>query len=132
MRQLCLVLTLAFLVLTPAFPKRKPSPLVGRWDLTIVSSKGTYPSWLEISDKDGAMEVPIVGRVSSVHAAHDVRLQKGTRLTFASSEWFERSIPVTWKMSLEGNALKGRQARSDGVTGDLTGERAPSLDRQPP
>ena len=131
MRQLCLVLTLALVVLTPAFSKRKPSPLLGRWDLTIVSSKGTYPSWLEISDKSGAIEVRIVGRVSSVHAAHDVRLQ-GSRLSFASSEWFDRSIPVTWKMSLEGTALKGRQARSDGVTGDLTGERAPALDRQPP
>src|ERR1700722_9192964 len=101
MRQFCLVLTLAFFALTPAFSKRKPSPLLGRWDLTIVSSKGTYPSWLEISDKSGAMEVRIVGRVSSVHAAHDVRLQ-GSRLTFASSEWFDRSIPVEWKISLEG------------------------------
>ncbi len=130
MKQLCLALTVALALLTPAFSK-KESPLVGRWDLTIVSSKGTYPSWLEISVNGKQAEVRIVGRVASVHPAHDVRLQ-GSRLTFASTEWFDREIPVTWKVSLEGSTLKGTQSRSDGVTGDLTGERAPTLDRKPP
>jgi len=76
-------------------------------------------------------QVRIVGQVASVHAAHDVRL-KGMRLTFASTEWFGHEIPVEWKMSLEKSTLKGTQSRSDGVTGDLTGERAPVLDRQAP
>src|SRR5271163_3408855 len=130
MKQLCLAMTVALALLTPAFSK-KGSALVGRWDLTIVSSKGTYPSWLEISEKAGEAEVRIVGRVASAHAAHDVRLE-GSRLTFASTEWFDREIPVEWKMSLVKSQLKGTQSRSDGVTGDLTGERAPALDRKPP
>jgi hypothetical protein len=130
MKQLCLALTAALVVLTPAFSK-KESPLLGRWDLTIVSSKGTYPSWLEISMDGTEAQVRIVGQVASVHAAHDVRL-KGMRLTFASTEWFGHEIPVEWKMDLEKSTLKGTQSRSDGVTGDLTGERAPALDRRPP
>ncbi len=130
MKQICLALTAALVLLTPAFSK-KESPLIGRWDLTIVSSKGTYPSWLEISMNGAEARVRIVGQVASVHAAHDVRL-KGSRLTFASTEWFGHEIPVEWKMSLEGSQIKGTQSRSDGVTGDLTGERAPALDRQPP
>jgi hypothetical protein len=130
MKQLCLALTAALVVLTPAFSK-KESPLLGRWDLTIVSSKGTYPSWLEISMNGTEAQVRIVGQVASVHAAHDVRL-KGMRLTFASTEWFGHEIPVEWKMDLEKSTLKGTQSRSDGVTGDLTGERAPALDRRPP
>jgi len=130
MKQLCLVLTVALVLLTSAFSK-KESPLAGRWDLTIVSSKGTYPSWLEISVNGKEAQVRIVGQVASAHSAHDVRLQ-GSRLTFQSSEWFGREIPVSWKMTLEGSQLKGTQSRSDGVTGDLTGERAPALDRNPP
>src|ERR1035438_227610 len=130
MKQLCLVLTVTFALLTPAFSK-KESPLVGRWDLAFFSSKGSYPSWLEISVTGKEAQVRIVGQVASAHAAHDVRLQ-GSRLTFAGRECFGHEIPVTWKMSLEGSQLKGTQSRSDGVTGDLTGERAPTLDRKPP
>jgi hypothetical protein len=130
MKQLCLALTAALVVLTPAFSK-KESPFIGRWDLTIVSSKDTYPSWLEISMNGKEAHVRIVGQVASVHAANDVRLQ-GSHLTFASSEWFGHEIRVEWKVSLEGSKLKGTQSRADGVTGDLTGERAPALDRNPP
>src|SRR5580700_3006261 len=98
MKQLCLALTAALVVLTPAFSK-KESPLLGRRDLTIVSSKRTYPSWLESSMNGTEAQVRIVGHLASVHAAHDVRL-KGMRLTFASTEWFGHEIPVEWKMDL--------------------------------
>ena len=131
MKQIALVVTAALAFLPPAFSKKKESPFIGRWDLTIVSSKGTYPSWLEVSQNGAQMQVRIVGQVASVHAAHDVRVQK-SQLTFASSEWFGKEIPVTWKMTLEKGKLKGTQSRSDGVTGDLTGDPAPLLDRKPP
>jgi hypothetical protein len=130
MKQFCFLLIVSAALLTPAFSK-KQSPLAGRWDLTIVSSKGTYPSWIEVSVNGKQAQVRIVGQVASAHPAHDVRLQ-GSHLSFASSEWFGHEIPVTWKMSLVGDKLKGTQARSDGATGDLTGERAPALDRKPP
>jgi hypothetical protein len=130
MKHVCFLVILAACTLTPAFSK-KESKLVGRWDLTIVSSKGTYPSWLEISEADGQAKVRVVGRVASVHPANDVRLD-GSRLSFATKEWFGHDIQVTWKMTLDGSKLKGTQSRSDGVTGDLTGERAPALDQKPP
>src|ERR1700687_6114264 len=98
MKPLCLAVIVAAALLAPAFSK-KQSPLDGRWDLTIVTSKGTSPSWMEVSEKDGQPQVRIVGRVASAHPAHDVRLQ-GSHLSFASSEWFGREIPVTWKISL--------------------------------
>ena len=131
MKQLALVLTVALAILTPAFSKKKPSAFLGRWDLTIVSSKGTYPSWIEVSENEGQAQVRIVGQVASVHSAHDVRLQ-GSKLTFASSEWFGKQIPVLWKVTVDNGKLKGTQSRSDGVTGDLAGEPAPLLDRKPP
>jgi len=131
MKQLALVLTVALAILTPAFSKKKPSAFLGRWDLTIVSSKGTYPSWIEVSENEGQAQVRIVGQVASVHPAHDVRLQ-GSKLTFASSEWFGKEIPVLWKLTVDNGKLKGTQSRSDGVTGDLAGEPAPLLDRKPP
>ncbi len=130
MKQVCVVLSLAVALLTPAFSK-KQSAFVGRWDLTIASPKGTYPSWIEVSENNGQAQVRIVGRVASAHPAHDVRLH-GSQLFFASSEWFGHEIPVTWKIQLDGDKLKGTQSRGDGVTGLLSGARAPALDRKPP
>jgi hypothetical protein len=130
MKQVLLLLLAAGVLITPGLSK-KESPLVGRWDLTIVSSEGTYPSWLEISEQDQQPQVRIVGRVASAHPAHDVRLQ-GSRLSFASSEWFGKPTPVMWKVTLDGHKLKGTQQRADGVTGDISGEPAPALDRKPP
>ena len=130
MKRVCALLIVAVACLTPAFSK-KESPFAGRWDLTIVTSQGTYPSWLEVTQTGRDVHARIVGRVASVHNARDVRIQ-GSRLTFASTEWFGHDIQVEWRINLDGHKIKGMQQRADGVTGDLTGERAPNLDRNPP
>jgi len=130
MRQLSLLVLAGLVILTPALPK-KQSPFVGRWDLTIVTSKGTYPSWLEVSQNGKQAKARIVGRVSSVHDARDVRIQ-GSKLSFATSEWFGKPIEVMWRINIDGHKLKGLQERADGVTGDLSGEPAPALDRKAP
>ena len=130
MKRVCLLVVLAAVILIPALSK-KPSPFVGRWDLSILTPQGTYPSWIEVSEANRQAQVRIVGRVSSVHAAVDARIH-GSTLTFASSEWFGHPIQVEWKINLEKHGLKGIQQRADGVTGNLSGERAPELDRKAP
>jgi hypothetical protein len=107
------------------------SPFAGRWDLTVVTPQGTYPSWMEFAGEGATAAIRIVGRVSSVHPARDVKLQ-GTRVSFATSEWFGKTIPVTWDISIKGGKLTGTQHRSDGVEGSLTGVPAPGLTRTAP
>jgi len=121
---------LAALAFAPALAK-KNSRFNGRWDLTIMSSEGTYPSWLEFTDKNGEPEVRVVGRVASVHKASDVKVD-GSRLSFTTSEWFGKQIPVSWELSAPGGGLFGTQKRSDGVEGQIQGVRAPSLNRPAP
>ncbi len=108
-------------------------PFTGRWDLTIQTPSETYPSWMEVTEKDGRPEVKIVGQVASVHAGSAVSL-KGSRLSFATSEYFGKQRKVTWDINITGDAgagkLTGTQTRDDGATGRLTGERAPDLDRK--
>jgi Domain of Unknown Function (DUF1080) len=111
--------------------QNKSQPIVGRWDLTITTPKGTYPSWMEFSDKGGTPQVRVVGRVASVHRATDLMLD-GAHLTFTTSEWFEKEIPVTWDITESGGKLSGTERRSDGVTGKLEGVRAPTLKRKAP
>jgi len=104
------------------------APLAGRWDLTITAAGQTYPSWMEVSD---AGEVRIVGRVASVHPVQGTKLE-GNHLQFTSMEYFGKQIKMTWDITQNGSKLTGTQTRDNGTVGELTGERAPKLDRKPP
>ena len=130
MKSLCLAAILTALAFTQASAK-KHSAFDGRWDLTVVTPAGTYPSWMEFSDRSGEPQVRVVGRVSSVHAASNVQLS-GAHLTFTTSEWFGHQIPVSWELSEIGGGLAGVEKRSDGVEGQIEGVRAPALNRRPP
>jgi hypothetical protein len=113
MKSLCLLLALVT-------PPGVTHSFSGRWDVTITTPQGAYPSWLEIEQKNGTAGVHIVGRVSSVHPATDVKIE-GTHLSFASSEWFGKPTKVTWDLKLARGKLAGTQKREDGVEGQLVG-----------
>src|SRR5258708_13022134 len=56
---------------------------LGRWDLTLKAPDRQYPSWLEISEKDGALVAQMVGRWGNARPLPKVELSEG-RLTFVS------------------------------------------------
>lgn len=131
MNRAFLIPALALCAAALLLPAASRSPFAGRWDLTVTTPQEKYPSWLEFSDKEGEPVVRIVGRVASVHAASDVKLN-GSDLSFTTSEWFGKQIPVSWRISVAGRKITGTQTRSDGVEGQIAGVPAPALDRRPP
>src|SRR5579884_3901456 len=112
-------------------PSQNQAGFTGRWDLTITTPKETYPSWMEVTGGAASPQVRLVGRVASVHTAENVKLS-GSHLTFTTSEWFGKPIPVSWEMNVAGGKISGTQKRSDGVNGAISGVPAPALDRKPP
>jgi hypothetical protein len=132
--------------------RRAYAPYAGRWDLTVTAGGETYPSWIEISDKDGV----VVGRVGGLHGSDNVRIEAvpvtttpglngsavqlgdqtvASRLAFTTLEAFDQSdkkIPVRWTIESAGNKITGAQKRGDGVEGTIAGERAPVLTRKAP
>lgn len=119
-------------ILIPAFSQQGGGAFAGRWDLTIrTASDGKYPSWLEITDKEGRPAARVQGRVSSVHPASNVKLE-GSHLTFDTSEWFGKEIPVSWDFTVADGKINGKEKRSDGVEGQITGVPAPALSRRAP
>ncbi len=108
-----------------------PRPFSGRWDLTVKTPTETYPSWIQFTPALPAPKVRLVGRVASVHPATNVKLE-GSKLTFSTMEWFGKEIPVKWEFTINGDQLTGRQMRSDGVMGEITGVPQPLLNRAPP
>ncbi len=93
-----------------------PSPFSGRWDLTIMTSKGSYPSWMEFADEGGTPAIRMVGRTGSVHPVHDAKVE-GTRLTFEDGP-----SPGAWQMVVKDRKLSGQSP-----DGPLIGVPAPSL-----
>ncbi len=145
MKHLALAFVFVAAALTLARSRQADQPSIfGRWDLTVQTPEETYPSWIEIAGSEANPEVRIVGRVASVHPATDVKLENG-HLTFTSQEYVGKQIPVTWDLTLTdarlttvmstvertavmpGALLKGTEKRSDGIDGQITGQRAPAL-----
>jgi Domain of Unknown Function (DUF1080) len=109
---------LLVLVLLPfVSPANALSPFVGRWDLTITTPKGSYPSWMEFAEEDGTPVVRMVGRIGSVHSVGGVKVE-GSRLTFTDP---------AWDLTVTDRKLTGRTP-----DGKIAGVPAPALNRNPP
>jgi hypothetical protein len=89
------------------------SPFAGRWDLTIMTSKGVYPSWMEFADEDGMPVVRMVGRTGSVHPVQNAKVS-AAKLTFEDGG--------RWELNIGGHKLTGR-----GPGGEVVGVPAPRL-----
>jgi Domain of Unknown Function (DUF1080) len=92
------------------------SPFSGRWDLSIMTSKGAYPAWMEFADEDGTPAVRMVGRTGSVHAVREAKVEGG-RLTF-----IDPTSSRMWQMTVKDRKLSGQAP-----DGQLVGVPAPSL-----
>jgi hypothetical protein len=119
---------LALVIGLPLFTADAPSPFSGRWDLTIITSKGVYPltaqpsahpAWMEFADEGGTPAIRIVGRTGSVHAVHEPKVT-GAKLTFEDG-------PGQWHVMVKDRKLTGQAP-----DGTLSGLPAPALNRTTP
>jgi hypothetical protein len=131
------------------------TPYAGRWDLTITGGGETYPSWMEVSARDGTVTVVVVGREGGPHGAENINLEAvpvttspslnastvalgeqtvSSRLAFTTLESFgNKNVPVRWTIeSSPDGKITGVQKRGDGVEGKIAGEHAPPLKAKVP
>jgi hypothetical protein len=120
-------------ILAPALAQdQNGKQFAGRWDLTITTANGSYPSWMEFVDESGVPAVRMVGRTGSVHSVQDAKLT-GARLSFNSTVSVSRKpMTLNWELTVQDGKLIGKQHREDGQDAELTGVRAPALKRNPP
>lgn len=105
----------------------------GRWDITVQTSDGEYPSWLEIEvSGNKALVGQFVGPAGSARPVSDIQFD-------TNSKTYRFTIPPQWiayeedpyfEFSLEDGMLKGWTKSPDGQRLQWTGVRAPSLDRE--
>jgi len=102
---------------------------VGRWDLTLKSPQREYPSWIEISEKDGKVSAEFVSRWGNARPLPKIELN-GEHITFVSpKEEEDRKEDMVFEGTLTGQTLSGTTTGQDGTAWTWTGVRAPSLER---
>jgi Domain of Unknown Function (DUF1080) len=112
---------LAVVTVAPLFTAESPSPFSGRWDLTIITSKGAYPAWMEFADQAGTPAVRMVGRTGSVHPVKNAQVDQ-THLTFADG-----ASQAMWQLTVQDRKITGQAP-----DGQLIGVPAPALKNPAP
>jgi hypothetical protein len=121
---------LAVAILIPLLAQKTKNPFAGRWDITITTSKETYPDWMELADENGTLAVRIQPRGGSVRPAAAVKMD-GSHLLITVSAASSRGPETSWDLTLSHDKLTGTQKRGD-VTAQIAGVRAPALKRSEP
>src|ERR1035438_9829467 len=105
MKQLCLMAVCVATFLVPAVAAKGETPFAGRWDITVTTPNATYPSWLELIDKNGTLEVRYQPRAGSVRALTGAKLE-GANLTLTISPATDSNPAITWVLSVRNNQLQ--------------------------
>ncbi len=138
MKKICvLVMIIAVIALA-----QKTNPFIGRWDMTVTVGGDRYPSWIEVTEKDGALQARVQQRTGNVAPVAAVKMD-GSRLVVtvvsaAPPRPASENRPattgrpeITWELTESGGKLSGVQKQGD-TNWQLAGVRAPALKRAPP
>src|SRR5699024_3743216 len=109
------------------------SQAAGKWDITIETSNGTQPSWLEIeASGNQALVGRFVGASGSARPISEIKYSKEEQ-TYSFTippQWTQRESDPYFEFHLEGEELKGWTTGPEGNKQQWTGVRAPALDRE--
>lgn len=105
----------------------------GRWDITVTTPNGSYPSWLEIK-KSGvsALVGQFVGRSGSARPVSEIKYFPKTQ-TYSFTippQWTVRKTDPYFEFSLKEGRLAGWTTDPEGNKLQWTGVRAPRLNRK--
>lgn len=114
-----------------AFQQAPEPAIIGRWDITVTTASGTYPSWLEVH-KSGYRTLvgQFVGQSGSARPVSKVEFAGG-KLSFSiPPQWERRDSDLVFEAKLENDRLAGWTTDSSGNRLAWTASRAPALNRK--
>ena len=109
----------------------KPASLLGRWDMTVVALRETYPSWLEVRLSGRKTLVgSYVGQFGSARPIANIQFDSGKMSFSVPPQWEGRKHDVAVEGQLDGDTLRGTITDDDGHKLTWTARRAPLLKRE--
>jgi hypothetical protein len=127
---LLLALTFVHAAEDDPYTKHKPPPVVGRWDLVVHGSDGSYPSWLEVRQSGYRTLVgSFVGQFGSARPIGRVAFDKGRLRFTVPPQWERRTDELVFEGKLEDDMLRGETTDEKGKRLRWEARRAPALKR---
>jgi hypothetical protein len=116
-----------------AAPQGKKAPeIIGRWDLTVKTPDGEYPSWLEVRQSGRSLVGSFVGRSGSARPISRVSIIDGKVAFTIPPQYESRKDDLTFAGTIESGTLSGETTDDKGRQVTWTGKRAPTLKRTSP
>jgi hypothetical protein len=110
-------------------PQVSPDDFVGRWDITVQTAEGSYPSWLELNRDGDQFTGRFVGRVGHARPVSDITIE-GSEIAFTLPTQYEQmDSDLSFKGTLSGGTLSG-ETNANAPAGSMlewTAVRAPEL-----
>ncbi len=119
----------ACLIAGPMVSRSAPQDITGRWDLTIGVGDNAYPSWVEVTRKDGQLSGRFVGRFGSARPIKEIAFENN-RLTFSLPVDDEKpgaNLSFVATLSPASDRLTGTTKSEEGAELTWVGVRAPAL-----
>lgn len=110
-------------------PQISPDEFVGRWDITVKTADGSYPSWLELTKEGEVFTGRFVGQVGHARPVSDITVA-GASLTFTLPTQYEQmDTDLSFSGTLANGELAGKTNANapEGTELDWTAVRAPEL-----
>jgi hypothetical protein len=131
---LCLLGLATFACMQPGAEEAEISAedFLGSWDVTVQGQNAAYPSWFEITRREGELKGEFVGRVGSVRPIQKIEIE-GDQLVFSLPVQYEsnpQDLEFDGQLTNVGQkTIVGTTYAADGSTLNWTAVPAPSLER---
>jgi hypothetical protein len=110
--------------------ERPPSPVVGRWDITVRDPHGEYPSWVEIQETHATLGGRFVGRVGGARAIDHIIFSDGSLAFSLPPQLEQRKDRLVFNGELHGAEMKGMTTNDRGEPVRWRAVRAPRLEKR--
>ncbi len=128
------LISLGCLTAVVALGQSKTAPsVIGRWDVTVQGTGGSYPSWFEVKLSGRRTLVgSYVGQFGSARPISKVEFEDGKLRFVVPPQWERRTTDVVYEGKFDGDVIKGETTDDSGHRITWEARRAPSLDRPMP
>ncbi len=131
--RVALIVSLMPLATTASAQAAARPAVLGRWDLTVASSEGAYPSWLEVTASGrGVLVGRWQGRVGNARPISQLQWLDGVVHFSIPPQWEEGRGDLRVQARIDQGRLVGTIVNPDGSAHTFSATRAPSLRREQP
>ena len=130
MKLTCFLFAATAALALPALAQDSAKAFLGRWDLTLTNSRGSWPQWMELVRKGDALDGRIQPRGGAVRPIVSAKVEGAHLLIGVQAAG--RGPAIDWDLTVDGDKLAGVQKQGENSDTKIAGVRAPELKRPMP